>query len=151
WSEHSDAGVRYFSGTAEYEKEFDIPPALLGAGQALFLDLGQVAVVAEVTLNGTPLGTWWKPPYFGEITTAAKRGPNTLKIRVTTLWVNRLIGDEQYPDDCEWNGIVLKKWPDWLVKNEPRPSSQRLTFTTWHHWKKDSKLVDSGLIGPVVL
>src|SRR5262249_9163336 len=89
WSEHSDPGVRYFPGTAEYEKEVDIPPALLAAGQALYLDLGQVAVVAEVMLNGTPLGTWWKPPYFGEITAAAKPGPNTLKIRVTNLWVNR--------------------------------------------------------------
>ena len=29
WTDHSDVGVRYFSGTAEYEKEFEIPGELL--------------------------------------------------------------------------------------------------------------------------
>ena len=38
---------------------------------------------------------------------------------MTNLWPNRLIGDEQYPDDCEWDGITLKRWPDWMVKGEP--------------------------------
>ena len=37
-----------------------------------------------------------------------------------------------------------------MVEGKPRPT-ERITFTTWHHWAKDSELLDSGLIGPVVL
>jgi hypothetical protein len=151
WSEHPDAGVRYFSGTAEYEKEIDIPAELLGGERALYLDLGRVECIAEVMLNGNNLGTWWKPPFSADVTKAARAGKNQLTVRVTNLWVNRLIGDEQFPDDCEWNGKPIKRWPQWMLDGTARPSSQRLTFTTWKHWTRDSKLVDSGLIGPVTL
>lgn len=151
WNEHTDAGVRYFSGTAEYEKEFDIPDTLRQSGKWLYLDLGQVSCVAEVTLNGTSLGTFWKPPYAADVSFVAKRSKNVLKVRVTNLWINRLIGDEQYADDCEWEGIHLKRWPDWFSQGTPRPSRERLTFTTWKHWKRESPLVESGLIGPVML
>lgn len=151
WTEYSDAGVRYFSGTAEYQKEFEIPAALLEQGQALYLDLGQVKELAEVTLNGHDLGVWWKPPFAAEVTNFVQPGRNTLKIRVTNLWANRLIGDEQYPDDCEWDGVHLKRWPTWLREGQSRPVSERLTFTTWRHYTRDSTLQESGLLGPVVL
>jgi hypothetical protein len=151
WTEHSDPGVRYFSGTAEYEKALEIPAAWLEAGHALYLDLGQVDDLAEVTLNGHDLGVWWKPPFAAEITQFAKPGRNVLEVRVTNRWVNRLIGDEQYPDDCEWDGIHLKRWPDWLLEGRPRPVQERRTFTTWKHYNRDSPLLASGLLGPVRL
>lgn len=151
WTQHADPGVRYFSGTAEYETEFDVAPELLSAGRALYLDLGQVGCIAEVSLNGHDLGTWWRPPFSGDVTRVATPGRNRLVVRVTNLWVNRLIGDEQHPDDCEWTGITLKRWPQWLLEGTPRPTRERLTFTTWKHWKRDAQLVDSGLIGPVML
>ncbi|HEY3244864.1 MAG TPA: hypothetical protein VGM03_16100, partial [Phycisphaerae bacterium] len=62
-----------------------------------------------------------------------------------------LIGDEQFPDDCEWAGPHLKRWPQWLIEHEPRPVRERLTFTTWKHYTRDSSLVESGLLGPVML
>ena len=62
----------------------------------------------------------------------------------------KVIGDEQLPPDVEWNGMPIKQWPQWMVDGSARPS-KRLTFTTWHHWTKDSQPVDSGLLGPVVL
>jgi hypothetical protein len=151
WTEHQDAGVRYFSGTAEYEKEFEIPAGLMQKGRAIVLDLGQVKVLAEVTLNGQDLGVWWKPPFAADVTNLVKAGKNVLKVRVTNLWVNRLIGDEQYPDDCQWNGKPIKAWPQWFLEGKPRPVPQRLTFTTWKHWTKDSPLLESGLLGPVTL
>jgi len=151
WTQHPDSGVRYFSGTAEYEKEMDIPKELFGPGAVLYLDLGSVREIAEVTLNGKELGIWWKPPFAADVSCIARPGANTLKVRVTNLWVNRLIGDEQYPDDCEWNGKALKRWPEWFLDHQPRPSSERITFTTWKHYAKDSTLVESGLLGPVLL
>jgi hypothetical protein len=75
-----------------------------------------------------------------------------MEIHVTNLWVNRLIGDEQYPDDCEWGeGKYLTQWPEWFLKGERRPEPSRLTFTTWKHWSKEDNLVPSGLLGPVTL
>jgi len=142
--------VRYFSGTATYEKDIDISADRLKAGSELWLDLGAVKNFAGVSLNGLDLGVLWKPPFRVDITAAAIPGVNHLVVKVTNLWPNRLIGDEQLPADCEWNGDQLKAWPQWLLDGQPSPTG-RLTFTTWHHWKKDSRLLESGLLGPVTL
>jgi hypothetical protein len=151
WPDHPDSGIRYFSGTATYRRPIDIPAGMLGAGRELHLDLGRVQVMAEVRLNGRKLGILWKAPYRVDLTSAARAGENMLEIEVTNLWPNRLIGDEQQPEDIEWAGLPLKRWPDWLLTGAPRPVPQRVTFTTWHHWRKDSQLLPSGLLGPVML
>ena len=114
------------------------------------LVLGDVKNLAEVRLNGKDLGVLWKPPFRLEITDAVRVGKNRLEIRVTNLWPNRLIGDEQLPDDREWKGKELRAWPDWLLAGKPSPTG-RFTFTTWHHWTKDSPLLPSGLLGPVTI
>jgi len=150
WTGHTNDGVRYFSGTATYEKEMEISPDRLSAGRELWLDLGTVKNFAEVSLNGHDFGVLWKPPFRVNLTAAAKAGVNNLVVKVTNLWPNRLIGDEQLPPDCEWNGKELKEWPQWLLDGQPSPTG-RLTFTTWHHWTKDSPLLESGLLGPVTL
>jgi hypothetical protein len=150
WTGHTNDGVRYFSGTAIYEKEIEIPAERLGAARELWLDLGAVKNFAEVSLNGRNLGVLWKPLFRVNITAAAKPGVNKLVVKVTNLWPNRLIGDEQLPPDCEWDGKQLKAWPQWLLDGKPSPTG-RLTFTTWHHWTKDSPLLESGLLGPVTL
>jgi len=148
WSDSKDAGVKYFSGTATYTKEIEIPAKTLGAGRSVWLDLGRVKNLAEVSLNGQPLGILWKPPFRVELTGAAKPGKNKLEVKVTNLWPNRLIGDEQLASDREWDGKKLKAWPLWVLDGKPSPTG-RYTFTTWHHWTKDEPLLESGLIGPV--
>jgi hypothetical protein len=151
WSEHSDPGVKYFSGTATYTKTFNVPPETLGKDRRLYLDLGKVQVMAQVKLNGKDLGTLWKPPYRADVTEAAKPGENALEVSVTNLWVNRLIGDEQLPEDSDRNPDgTLKQWPLWLNEDRPSPTG-RYTFTTWRLWKKDAQLQPSGLLGPVTL
>jgi len=150
WSDHSDAGVRYFSGTAAYEKDIEISADRLSKGRELWLDLGTVKNFAEVSLNGQNLGVLWKPPFRVNVTSAAKPGVNHLTVKVTNLWPNRLIGDEQLPADSEWKEDGLKAWPQWLLDGKPSPTG-RLTFTTWHHYSRDSLLLPSGLLGPVTL
>ena len=150
WTENPDPGVKYFSGTATYIRGFDLPADLPGSGRELWLDLGAVKNLAEVSLNGKSLGILWKPPFRVNVTAAVRPGRNTLEIKVTNLWPNRLIGDEQLPPDCEWKGKELKNWPQWLLDSKPSPTG-RLTFTTWHHWNKDATLLDSGLLGPVTI
>jgi hypothetical protein len=150
WTDSPNAGVRYFSGTATYEKELTIAADQFGANRELWLDLGAVKNFAEVSLNGQDLGVLWKPPFRVNLTSVAKPGRNTLVVKVTNLWPNRIIGDEQLPADCEWDGKQLKAWPQWLLDGQPSPTG-RLTFTTWHHYTKDSPLLESGLLGPVTL
>lgn len=99
--------------------------------------------------------TIWKPPFEVDVTANAHPGPNSLEIQVVNLWPNRLIGDEQLPEDCEWQtpsnaGAALVKWPAWLLEGNPSPTG-RITFATWKHWTKDSPLLESGLLGPVTL
>ncbi len=156
---HSDPGVRYFSGTATYTKRFTIPPEMLAGGKRLYLDLGRVEVMAEVKLNGRDLGTYWAPPFRMDVTEAARAGENELEVRVTNLWVNRLIGDEQLPPENEYgqpgggpmSGGAIRQLPEWYLQGKPKPPGGRVTFTTWRHHSKDSALVESGLIGPVRL
>ena len=127
WPQHKDDGVKHFSGTATYVKQFDVPAEMLGEGKVLYLDLGMVKNLAEVSLNGRNLGVLWKPPFRLEISSVAKPGPNRLEIKVTNLWPNRLIGDQKLPE------------------------KDRFTWTTFNPYKADSPLLDSGLLGPVML
>jgi len=103
----------------------------------------------------------WYAPYKKDITEALKVGDNTLTIAVTNNWANRLIGDEQEPEDIVFGkervmknenvGRPLKEYPDWFIKNQPRPSQGRKAFTNWYYYKKESPLQPAGLVGPVKL
>jgi len=150
WTDHTNAGVKYFSGTAVYQKDIEISEDDFGAGREIWLDLGAVKNFAEVSLNGKSFGVLWKPPFRVNLSSAAHPGKNSLEVKVTNLWPNRLIGDEQLPADRTWDGKQLAAWPQWVLDGKPSPTG-RLTFTTWHHWTKDDKLIESGLIGPVTL
>lgn len=149
WSECPQPGVKYFSGTATYTTRFELPKESLRDDTALLLDLGDVKNIAKVRLNGVDLGLLWKPPFRVEITAAAKPQVNELEIEVTNDWVNRLIGDEQYPDEMAWAGRIPDEWPDWVLSGKPRPQTRRVTWTTFKWYFKDSLLRESGLLGPV--
>jgi hypothetical protein len=151
WPEHTDEGIRFYSGSATYVKEFEVPAAACAANREVVLDLGNVRNFAEVTLNGKGLGVLWKAPFRVTVTGLLKPGRNSLSVRVTNLWPNRLIGDEYKPAEVEWNGRALKAWPDWVWSGKPRPKTGRYTFTTWRLWTKDDPLQESGLLGPVVI
>ena len=128
-SDSTNAGVKYFSGTATYAKTFDWkPPAQTGSATTEnWLDLGEVQVMAQVKLNGHDLGILWKPPFRVNVSGARHSGPNKLEIRVADLWPNRMIGDAALPP------------------------SERFTWSSYEPFTKDSPLPKSGLLGPVTL
>ena len=149
WTEFTEPDAKYFSGTAAYKTSFMHTP---DPTRTVILDLGVVKNFADVLLNGQSLGTLWKAPWRLDITELVRPGSNTLEVKITNLWVNRLIGDEQLPpeDGVEWTGKTgpIKAWPKWLLEGKPRPATERTTFTTWRYWTKDDKPLDSGLLGP---
>ena len=152
WSKHSDPKIHYYSGTALYKKTIEFTTSEVSDNKGhLILDLGSVDIMAKVKLNGKLCGISWKPPYWVDISSAVKSGVNKLEIKVVNLWINRMIGDEQLPEDSNWKDFeTLLEWPKWFKDGKQRPSG-RFTFTTCKNYKKDTPLVSSGLLGPVIL
>lgn len=147
WTTHAAKGIQYYSGIAEYKKDFHFsgdPDSVPIRG--IYLDLGKVNNIAHVWLNGTDLGIVWTAPWRINITGIIRTGNNQLKIRVANLWPNRLIGDQYLPDD----GMKDGQFPEWFVNGRKRTSG-RYTFTTYNPYTKDSPLLPSGLLGPVTI
>jgi hypothetical protein len=128
WTDSADTGVKYFSGTAVYSKTIEVPPDWFRAGTRPMLDLGNVKEIAELSVNGRPAGgILWKPPYQADVAGILKPGTNLLEIKVTNLWPNRIIGDQQ------------------------EGAEKQYTFTDFRPYRADSPLMESGLLGPVTL
>ena len=156
WTQHSDPGVRFYSGIATYTTRFTAPA--VAAEVRRILRLGTVCDLAEVKLNGRSAGVAWTAPFELDVTELLREGVNTLEIAVANRWVNRLIGDERLPPDAryEFSGSKftigrLAELPAWLGNAELTRQRQRVTFATWHFYDADSPLLDSGLLGPVTL
>lgn len=130
WTDHTNDGIKYFSGIARYKKEFEIPIDIVNPDSYLELDLGKVALIANVYLNGYNLGIVWKPPYRLDISNIAKPGKNHLVVEVANTWSNRLVGDTKLPAEERFTNT-----------NIPWSNSR----TLW----KDTPLHESGLLGPV--
>jgi hypothetical protein len=88
-----DEGVKYFSGTAVYKNSFKVPKVMLQKDLKLVLDLGKVGDIAEVTINGSPVGILWNSPFCTDISGLIRKGTNIIEIKVTNEWTNRLAGD----------------------------------------------------------
>jgi len=125
WSDNPDQGIKYFSGVGTYAKTIEAPAEWFKPGAKLWIDLGDVKNLAEVTVNGKSLGILWEPPFRVDATAALKTGANMLEIKVANLWVNRLIGDKQ------------------------PGAAKTYTYTAVEFYKADSPLLPSGLLGPV--
>jgi hypothetical protein len=123
WADNADVDIKYFSGTATYENTLKV--ASVGKTAKFEIDLGDVKNIAEVIINGKNVGTVWKKPFKLDVSEAIKAGENSIQVKVTNTWVNRLIGDAQ---------------PDVKVKT---------TFTTMPFYRANSPLLPSGMMGPV--
>ncbi|WP_294081417.1 glycosyl hydrolase [Proteiniphilum sp. UBA5384] len=149
WRSHEDIGIKFYSGTATYKNKFVLTPEQVNSPAEMFIDLGRIEIMAKVFINEIECGIAWKPPYRVNITEAVHSGENRIEIEVVNTWVNRMIGDEHLPEDCEWiDWIRLKRWPQWFLEEAVR-SSGRYTFTTVKHYRKEDALQPSGLLGPV--
>lgn len=122
-TDHSNDGVKYYSGTASYSKQFSLEDT---ENKQVILDLGNVNNLAEIFINGKLQGVIWKSPFKININNGDLNvGENLLEVNVTNTWVNRIIGDAQ-------------------------PSTkEKITFTTMPFYQADASLLPSGMLGPV--
>lgn len=135
WPLVDNPGIKYFSGTAVYNKDFDLPEGAHSGDSQIVLDLGAVYDIADVYLNGVHLGILWKPPFRVDITKAARKGTNKLVVEITNSWQNRLAGDGRLPKAER-------------VTRSNMIYSRFVYSDTKVEWK-DQILSDSGLLGPV--
>lgn len=126
WSKTKDTAIRYYSGKAVYETTVNWNNAL-AKNKPVFLNLGNVANLAEVYVNGTSCGIAWTEPYRVDIAKALKQGQNKLRIEVVNTWANRMIGDARLSP------------------------VQRITNTVYPFKLEGKPLLPAGLLGPVVI
>jgi hypothetical protein len=131
WTQRTEPGIKNYSGRATYQKTFDAAEAICTSGKRVYLDLGTLRCLAEVRLNGKDLGVLWCPPWKVEVTGLLKPSGNTLEIDIVNVWANRVIGDAALP-------------------HEKQITWTSLSDTNWT-LKADSRLIPSGLYGPVGL
>jgi hypothetical protein len=123
WSTHTNPAIKYYAGTAVYEKTFTL--AKPAAGKPVILELGEVGVIATVFVNGKEAGIVWTTPWEIDITDMAVSGENNLQIRVANTWNNRLVADSKLPKE------------------------QRQTYVSQpYRFKENAPLHKSGLFGP---
>lgn len=123
WDKHPDSSVKGYAGTATYASSF-LFRGKTGDGK-LVLDIGALAGMAKVWLNGKEVGSAWTAPWQLDISTAIRTGENKIEIEVANTWVNHLISDSKLEtnDKMKWTGV--------------------------NHFTSKDRLEKSGLIGPV--
>ncbi|MBO9204073.1 MULTISPECIES: glycosyl hydrolase [Niastella] len=126
WSTDNNNAIKYYSGTAAYTNTIECRDTI-NAGTKVFIEVGQLANIGEVYVNGISCGVMWTPPYRIDVTKAIHPGKNELRIAVTNTWFNRLKGDQLLPE------------------------KERITWTNAPFWSKDKPLLPAGLLGPVTL
>jgi hypothetical protein len=136
WTKSPVAGIKYFSGTARYEKQFVHQEYPTGKSETrTYLDLGDLSHVAEVWLNDQPLGITWSKPHRFDITDKVVPGINTLKVEVANTWSNRIVGDALTGEKLTQTHIA-----ETMIKG----IEKRIPW-------KQVPLIPSGLFGPVRL
>ncbi len=123
WAKSENEKIKYYSGTATYKTTFEL--GHFPEAQELFINLGDVGVMARVKLNGIDIGGVWIAPYRLNVAESLKEGENTIEIEVVNLWRNRLLKDRQLPIDKRYTWHLVDD-----IKDGEEPHS-------------------SGLIGPV--
>jgi alpha-L-rhamnosidase len=107
-----DEARKYYSGTATYERDVEVPDSVARAG-VVFLDFGKGTPVERTTLhqagmrawydpplreaavvyvNGKRAGAAWHPPYRIDVAPLLHPGMNELKIVVANTAINELAG-----------------------------------------------------------
>ena len=135
WTSHADEGIKYYSGTAVYNKTFNVDFAPQ-KGKQYFLQLESVkdVGVAEVKVNGKDKGILWTKPFRVEISQELQKGENALEIKVVNSWYNRVAGDQTFPNKKQYTNTNV------MLNHDFRGRTI-----------EEIPLEPSGLLGPVTI
>lgn len=135
WSLHADEGIKYYSGTAVYNKTFNIDFEIQ-KNKKYFLELGSVKDVgiAEVKINEADKGVIWTAPFRIDISEELQKGENSLEIKVVNSWFNRVACDQTFPGKKQYTSTNIDLKHDF----RGRPTDE-------------IPLEPSGLLGPVTI
>jgi len=125
WSKDTDNRIKYYSGTATYHSVFLWKDN--SQHKPVYLQLGRVAIMASVRINGIDCGTAWTAPYRVDISASLKKGPNIIEIDVVNTWANAINGSD-------------KGMP-------PFPG----IWTNGKYRLSENTLLEAGLLGPLTL
>lgn len=92
WTLSPDPRIRFYSGPAVYCKTVE-----LHGLEKYILHFQEVHEVAEVSVNGNKVATIWCSPWEADITDYVAEGRNELRITVTNVLTNSLIGESAKP------------------------------------------------------
>lgn len=109
WTESSVPGIRYFSGIARYEIEFDFEK--INKNKSFLLNPGDVKDLADIKLYGDNLGVIWHPPFEMDITNHLREGKNQMAIEDANLLNKHLVGDDKLPGKRRVTNTNIVKGP----------------------------------------
>lgn len=123
WTNHSQKGIKYYSGTAVYKNTFKLADKDNDARYVIRFQ--KLYSVAEIFVNGKMVETVWCSPWEADVSNVLKKGKNKIEIRVANSLYNRMIGDASLSE------------------------ADRVTCSTHQLVKATDCLVPSGIIGDV--
>jgi hypothetical protein len=140
----ADPQTQFFSGTATYEKDFEVSAGQLAPAAKLLLDFGKAMPVslpsppvrpnmrayldppireaAEVFVNGKSAGMVWRPPYRVDVTSLLRAGSNHLRIVVANTAINELAGQSLPDYRLLWARYGMRFVPQGMNDLHPVPS-----------------------------
>ena len=122
WTKWPKKKAKYYSGTVTYKTTFILEAIPKGE---IFINLGDIGVMAEVKINGKKIGGAWISPFRLNTNHSVKSGENSLEVKVVNVWRNRIVGDKSLPTE------------------------KQFTWTVFDDASEDELLQPSGLLGPV--
>jgi hypothetical protein len=108
WSDVEEEGVKFYSGTATYTRDFPVGEDALARGKEAYVVFEDIQEMARVSVNGHDCGIVWLPPYKATITPWLKAGNNTITVQVLNTWNNRIVGDLRNPDETQFTSTNVK-------------------------------------------
>ncbi len=141
WHRSKEFNIRFFSGTATYQKEINIPDSIDIPEYKIILDLGLVRDIAHVFVNGRDAGISWVKPNKIDVSGFIRKGKNKLEIKVANTWHNKLCGDARLP----LNERITKT----NVTRLPNPWAYPMKDIPVNNKNDHYDLQESGLLGPV--
>ena len=119
----SEIGYDWYSGTARYERTFELTAAQAEA--RVILSLGEVNHHAQVAVNGHKVGVRLWPPYDFDLSGSVQKGSNSVRVRVSNL----LASEMRWKRDENTMGDPWHRY--------------------WHEDNIEAAALKSGLLGPV--